>query len=73
MPDLADPVPVAPERVPASALALVLVDHPVRVALAVLLVLAAHRPRVKHRARSVPLPAEAVADARSIPRPKKAQ
>jgi hypothetical protein len=72
MPDLADLVPVAPERVPALAHGPAL-DRPVRVALVVLLVLAAHHPRVKHRARSVPLPAEAVADARSTPRPKKAQ
>jgi hypothetical protein len=73
MPDPADPVPVGPERVPALAHGLVLVDHPVRVALAVHLVPAAHRQPAKHRVRSVPLRAEAAADGRSIPRPKKAQ
>jgi hypothetical protein len=74
MPDLADPVPVGPERVLASAHGLVLVDHPVRVASAVrVLAPAAHRRLAKHRVRSVPLRAEAVAVARSTQRPKKAQ
>lgn len=69
----AAPVPVAPERVQASALVLVLVAHPVPVDLAVLLDPVEHRPPARHRVRNVPLPAEAVADARSIRRPKKVQ
>jgi hypothetical protein len=72
MPAPAVPGPVALVRVPALALVQALVDHPVPVALAALLVPAALRPQAKLRARSVPLPAEDAEDARSIPRPKKA-
>lgn len=67
---LAVPVPVVPERAPASALVLVLEDHRA-LDLAALLVPAAQRPPAKRRARSALLPAEAVADVRSIRRPKK--
>jgi hypothetical protein len=76
MPAQVDQVALADRAVPARGLDLArgpALDHPVRVALAVHLVPAAHRRPVKHRVRSGPLPAEAAAVARSTPRPKKAQ
>ena len=64
---------VAPEHGLDLALVLVLVDHPVRVDLAVLLApaQAAHHRPAKRLVRSVPRP-EAAAAVRSIRRPKKA-
>ena len=72
--DPAVPVPVAPERVPASELVLALADHPVLVASAArrVQVLVALLLRERHLVPRARLP-EAVVDARSIQRPRKAR